>query len=481
MDRPLLTTVASTFALALVGFALLQAADPRLADYDSWFHIRYAAELRARGPWMDFPWMPHTFFADGWVDHQWLYHLLLIPFTLADDLRVGAKASAAVFSSVAVAAFAGVLHRRKVAWPVLWALVLLAGSRFLMVRLMMPRTQALSLAFLLVGWVLATERKGRALGILGFFYGWTYHVAAMLVPTAVATVLPARDSPWRTRVILVALAALGVSAGVLFTPYFPRSAEYFWLHVVEKVANQRQLEVGAEWFPIQTRLWLTHTGPALAVGLTAIAGALVRGVKAERDTLSAGILALGWIALSLWSQKWIEMAVPFGLLFAALLWRDVRLSPRWLLWAPVVAVWNGVQAVDHVATTVPAHDRLARIGARLEADPGPVFHPDWTDFSELYYYAPSCTFTVGLDPTFLAAADPARYRLMDGILKGKVTDISGATTAAWGARWVVLTDPTIAAIAARDPGLEPVLQDGAATLWRVRAHSAQPSAPPPTH
>jgi hypothetical protein len=411
MDRPLFTTIASTFLLALAVFGVLQAADPRLADYDSWFHIRYAWLLRQNGPWMDFPWMPHTFFEAGWVDHQWLYHLL--------------------------------------------------------VRLMMPRTQALSLACLLVGWLLATERKPRALGALGFLYGWTYHVSAMLVPTTLATLLPPQDHPHRRRLALFGVAGLAVAAGLVFTPYFPRSVMYFWLHVVEKVANARQLEVGAEWFPIQTRLWLQHVAPGLAVVVAALATSLVNGVKAQRDTLSAGILAVGWTLLALWSQKWIEMAVPFGLLFAGLLWRDAKMAPHWLLWSPLVAIWTGVQAVQHVQQTVPAPDRLQAIGAVLQADPG----PDWTDFSELFYYAPDCTFTVGLDPTFLAASDPARYRLLDAILKGQVTDLSGAATAGWGAKWVVLTDPAVANLAAQDPGLQLIRQDGTATLWRVASFS----------
>jgi len=468
MKHPLARTAVATLLLSLVYFGVLQAMDPRLADYDSWFHIRYAWLLRQHGPWMDFPWMPHSFFEAGFVDHQWLYHVALVPFTFVEDLRVGAKASAVVMSSIAVSVFALVLHRREVKWPLLWAVVLLAGSRFLVVRLMMPRTQALSLAFLLGGWLLAIEKKPRGLGILAFLFGWTYHVSAMVGPTVVATVLPPQDSPWRKRLVLVAVTGVAVVAGLLLTPHFPRSAEYFFLHVVEKVSNERQLEVGAEWFPIQSRLLLQHTAPALAVGVVVVGGALVKGVKARQDTLSALILTIGWCGLSLWSQKWIEVAVPFGLLFAALLWRDVGLSAKWLLWAPVLAIWNGVQAVDHVKTTVPAHDRLAKVGAVLSADPGPVFHPDWTDFSELFYYAPSCTFTVGLDPTFLAAADPTRYRLMDGVLKGKVPDISGAVTAAWGAKWVVLTDPALASIAAEDPGLELALADGRSTLWRVR-------------
>lgn len=466
---PLSRTALATLLLSLIGFGLLQAADPRLADYDAWFHIRYAALLREHGPWLDFPWMPHTFFAEGWVDHQFLYHLLLVPFTVLGDLRVAAKASAVVFASAAVTAFSVVLHRRGVRWPVLWALVLLAGSRFFVVRMMMPRTQALSLALLLGGWLLAVEGRHKALAWLGFAYGWTYHVAAMLVPTALSTALPPDPGGHdRRRWGPVLVAAVAVGAGLLLTPYFPRSLAYFWLHAVEKVGNQRALEVGAEWFPINTRLFLQHLAPLLLVGLLAVGAALLRGARARRDTLSALILAVGWLGAALWSQKWIEMAVPFGVLAAALLARDAGLSPLWLLWAPAVAVWNGTQAVQHVHDTVPHPDRLARIGAALAAEPGPVFHPDWTDFSELFFHAPECTFTVGLDPTFLAASDPARYRLMDGVLKGKVPDISGAVTAAWGARWVVLTDPQLAVIASQDVGLELVVEDGQATLWRVR-------------
>ena len=218
MNKPPASTVvaAAVALMCLVYFGVLQAMDPRLADYDSWFHIRYAWLLRQHGPWMDFPWMPHSFFADGFVDHQWLYHVLLVPFTFVEDLRVGAKASAVALSSFAVTAFSVVLHRRGVRWPVLWAVVLLAGSRFLTVRLMMPRTQALSLAFLLLGWLMATEKNIRGLGIVGFLYGWSYHVSAMLGPTALATVLPPQDSPWRARITLGQCmgSALALSAGL---------------------------------------------------------------------------------------------------------------------------------------------------------------------------------------------------------------------------------------------------------------------------
>lgn len=469
-------TLFAVFLGSLAWFAALQVADPRVADPDAYFHIRYAALLAERGPWMEFPWMPHTVFDAGWVDHQWLYHVLLVPFALVGesafgDLAVGAKASAAVFAAAAVTTFTAVVARRGVSAPWVWALVLLAASRFLTVRLMMPRTQAVSLCLLLAGWGLAVEGRSRALGMLGFVYGWTYHVAAMLVPTVFSAALapgPAPAAGPRFPLRPTLYAGLGVAAGLLFTPYFPRTAGFFWLHAVEKVGNARGLEVGAEWQPIATSLFLAHVAPAAVVVTAALAGFVLSPRRAQRDTVSAGILLLGWSVAAASSQKWIELMVPFGVLYAALAWRDLRWSVAWLAWAPAVAVVNGLQAVEHVRATVAPAGRLSTIGARLAAEPGAVVHPDWTDFAELYYHAPECTFVVGLDPTFLAAADPGRARLLDGMVHGRVADLSGASRAAWNARWLVITTPGLAAIAEADPGLRRVIDEGGASLWRVR-------------
>ena len=64
--------------------AWVQAPAPGLYGYDGPFHIRYSAWLREHGISRTFPWWQETFLRDHWADKDFLYHVLLIPFTFGD-------------------------------------------------------------------------------------------------------------------------------------------------------------------------------------------------------------------------------------------------------------------------------------------------------------------------------------------------------------------------------------------------------------
>ena len=146
MSRPLVPA-AVAFGFALLYFGLLHAADPRLADSDGYFHIRFASMGPAAWTSRDFPWMPLGIFAGGrWVDHQLLFHAAQWPFTWGLPLLTAAHVSAAVFAALAIGAWTLALGRAGVPEPAAWAVVLLASSRFFIDRLVMPRTQSLSIA-----------------------------------------------------------------------------------------------------------------------------------------------------------------------------------------------------------------------------------------------------------------------------------------------------------------------------------------------
>ena len=145
--------------------------------------------------------------------------------------------------------------------------------------------------------------------------------------------------------------------------------------------------------------------------------------RASPDTRAFALLALGWAVASVGAVKWLEYAVPFGLLAVAGLWRDNGYStlPLWL-GAPL-AWLHGAQVLEHVRTTLPPADRFAELARHLPATDCHVFHADWTDFSELFYAAPQCTYVVGLDPHFLSAGDPKRAALVEAALAGRVSSL----------------------------------------------------------
>jgi hypothetical protein len=288
----------------------------------------------------------------------------------------------------------------------------------------------------------------------------------MLVP-CVAVLGLALPGPPAARLRPGLYAALGVLAGYTLHPQAPDTFSFLWLHAVRKVVNAGGEAVGAEWLPTDTVTWLMHTWPVLALlGWSAWReGARPPGA----DTRALGVLAVGWALASALAVKWLEYAVPFAVAALALRWRDRQLGPRVLWLGLPLALWNGAAVLEHVRGTVPAADRLRALAARLPTEDCRVFHADWTDFSELFFWAPQCSYTVGLDPHFLSAADPRRAGLVEAALAGRVTRLGDMAEEVFGAGWVVTTNPAMEARARQDPRLEAAYLEGGVGLWRVSA------------
>ena len=84
-------TGAALFFVFSVFLAAVQFATPNLAGNDGYYHIKLAYLMRTEGLKPPFPWLPLTILNEGsFVDHHYLYHILLVPFTFG-DLRLGAK------------------------------------------------------------------------------------------------------------------------------------------------------------------------------------------------------------------------------------------------------------------------------------------------------------------------------------------------------------------------------------------------------
>ncbi len=457
------TSAACAFAIALLYFGSLHAAEPRLADYDGYFHIRFASLGPLAWTSREFPWMPLGIFAaDRWVDHQLLFHALQWPFTWFLPLLDAAHASAAVFAAAAVAAFAWALSRARVPAPWIWAIVLLCGSRFFIDRMMMPRTQSVSLAFLFAGIALATPTdrgpvRWKPLAALGFAFAWTYHLSVALVPVLLIF------AGFQRHLRPALAAAAGIGAGFVLHPQSPQTLRFFYTHGIQKVANASGQAVGAEWMPVDTTTWLVHTAPILLLfGLVAM-----KSTTPGPDTRAMALLAGGWAVASAFAVKWLEYAVPFGVFTVALGFRDRRWSATPLLALAPLLWFNGAQALSHIRGTLPPSGRLAGIAAHLPPSDCHVFHADWTDFSELFYHAPQCTLTVGLDPHFLSEAEPKRAALLEAALAGNVGRLGAMAKNAFGADWVVVTRAPMARMAAEDSRLELVYEDDAGSLWRV--------------
>lgn len=477
----------SAYVFLAILLLAAQFAHDRMVGLDGFFHVQ-----QARAPWGGMPWMPLSLFADGWVDHQLLFHVLLAPLTWVFDGIVAAKVGAALLGAFGLWGIYVFLRVEGAPLPLLFALLPAAMSWQFLVRLEMPRVQGLSLGLLLLVSLALVRDRPRAAFALSFAYAWAYHVSALVLPVAalhvVIGLLPlAVERPrlaWRAP----AAAVAGLVSGFVIHPHSPRTLRFFWQHVVLKVQNRAALPVGGEWEQGGVTALLAVAGGGVAALIVAAGlAAWRRGQRAElpvsRLTIFALVLAAGATVGALRSTKFLEYSVPLSCLALGLAVRDRRLfrgrvSMKTAL--PLAALvligflGSSWRAADAIQREEPAPDRLETAMRWLHAeDPsGPmVYHFSWNDFPELVFWGPENRYVVGLDPHFLYLQDPALWDLYAKIEQGWGTNPSKPIHQRFGARWAVLVLPWPGAVEIldADPGLSLAYSDDHARIYRVNA------------
>jgi hypothetical protein len=476
--------------LVLVG---LQLTTPNLVGNDSYFHIRYAAVVRAAGvsgfpP--RFPWLPLTILApDRYADHHMLYHVLLTPFTLG-DLRIGGKIAAVVGTMAFVVTFVWVLRRAGAVPLAIAVLALGASSADMLFRLSMTRVQALSLVCLLLGFHLAFAHRHLALAALACVYAWLYDgFPLLLVP--VAAVIGAElltERRFRPGIGLAAVA--GMAVGLVVNPYFPEYLTFMWQHMGDKLVDHDTLRVGREWSPYDPAGLFANALAALVYVAFGVAALGEGRWRHEGRAIAALAVAAVFLGLMLRSQRFVEYFAPLATFFAALaggpLVAELTITKRRALVAllATVAVANvigiGVMLARRGGHT--PYDRYAAAAELVEreAPPGAMLcTTDWDDFPWLYFYNVQSTYLIGLDPTYLRNRYRDAYWDWVDASNGKVPRPSEV----FGDRLpcaYVLSDRDHSGfldLAANDPGLEHVLADERMVLFRVRRDGPPPLYP----
>ncbi len=497
--RTLLTALALS-AVFITFLAAVQFASPNLAGNDGYYHIKIAYLMRISGLKPDFRWLQLTILnAQEFVDHHFLYHILLIPFTFG-DLVTGAKLASVLFPTLAFLAVWWLLRSQGVPFAALWSLGLLAISEAFIYRMSMPRAQSLSLAVLVLAlhWLLIG--KHRRLLPLAFLYVWLYNAFPLiLLLTAVyvaASWLTERRLEWHA----LAYAAAGIALGVAVNPYFPNNIVFAFHHLGPKLFDPTAVQVGSEWYPYRTDQLIDNSGLALGLFVASILPLGLTGQKISRHTATALLLTLvfGWMVFQ--SRRFIEYAPAFILIFAALSWaplsrrwleglempidrmayeyqgvrsRRVRLMVGLMLVMLMPAIWINLTASRESIESSRPFERYAAVAGWLEQNTEPgerIFQTDWDDFTRLFFYNTHNTYMVGLDPTYMQSFNPRLYDLWVEITLGQVADPADEIRDLFGSRYVMtdLNHRDFLRAAANDPRMVEVYRDDEAVVFEVK-------------
>ncbi|TSC76511.1 MAG: hypothetical protein G01um101431_644 [Parcubacteria group bacterium Gr01-1014_31] len=501
--RPMLAYL-TVFTVAGLLSVWVQAT-PTFADPDSFYHAKMALLISERGIFTQFPWLQFTVLRDSFADHQFLYHVLLIPWVRLLPPLLGLKLATVTFFATAVTAFYALLRTWGVPRAGYATALLLATSPFVF-RANLAKAQPLAFAVLFVWLILLTRARLRWLAATSFFYVWLYGgwplmvVLAGLYAFALVGLAPAGERRAALRRQIRSLGAVmgGILLALLLHPYFPYHLQFYWNQIVQiAVINyQETIGVGGEWYPYPALELLAATSLASFV---AIVGLTLYVLTWRRQAPRTGFLLLATAllyALTLRSRRNVEYLVPISILFSADALRGCvagqPLQPFWnelkaflreqklflaavvlpLLMVPYLVVRDVSSVRGAFRDGIPL-TRFAAASAWLRANTPPdalVFHSDWDDFPMLWYYNSQSRYLVGLDPTFMYRFDRVRYGEWERVTTARErVRLYEIVAQRFGAQFVFVgkEQESMRKLVAGNPGFREVYRDPEATIFEV--------------
>lgn len=459
------------FLIFAVFFSLYQASLV-IVDPDVFYHARMVL-LQSQGLVRELPALPLTVFEAGFVDHHYLYHLAVIPLLwvvniiapsgIAEVLYpiIAIKISAALFAAMFATLFWALLEQWRVPSPKLWMLTMLGSSSFLF-RLNIPKAPALSLAWLVIGLMIAGWasqgglvgwKRWLLLAIHALVYVWLYNGwIVWLVIVGIVTIASIIGAYARVTLPLLAPARvrdlgaviLGVVAGHLFSPYFPDNIWFAWQHIVRigfgGIPNG--VEVGREWYGlgINPFLYIESMSAILITTMVIVAGLVrVERVRWSAGSVYLGIVSLIFLFLTSQSRRHIEYFIPIAVLFLAVFVRDQQVADWRRLFSRVqwklVGVLLSMSIVSSIISTAidmntPSHSARMIIPSAqwLRAnipEQSMIVLRNWAYFPGYWYFAPNYQYVGGLDPRFTQFAYPDVFARWQKLINGSSTDPVG--------------------------------------------------------
>jgi hypothetical protein len=478
---PARETMASAVLWVIVFFlisAVLQLAQPIWFDSDTAYHIAVGRLIKDHGLLRSFPWTAQSLMADRYADTELLFHLF---FTATSGFAPDAasKLVGVLVETTLLATLFGILRRARVLVPGLWVLFAVAISGAFVIRFATVRPHLLSVLFsVLVLWA-ACERRLVVLGLCCAIFpyahlGWPS--AAVLVGIAeLAHWLSGRPPSWR--VPAVGLVSLGV--GLVLHPNFPAVAQMAWLEVGKTLwatawQHPRSHPIGGEFSPFTPLNIFKYM--AIPMGLTA--WTLVHAIRRRRTlppmALACVLVATGYVAMTLRSQRFIEYLVPFSVLAGAVVIPIARPRRLAMVWAACACftVWMSLPLYDllvHRTDLFPP--KTTTVLREAIPENAQVFTCDWSFTGEMMLALPNRRFLVALNPLYFYQKDPALYDVWLNTVYAPSHSPSAIVRDKFKARYVLCeTLPQFSAFiaaVARDPETRHYLHEGPWWLFEI--------------
>ena len=476
----------SIWMIFVIYLSLIQFSTPHLPGNDGFYHIKMAYLMRTEGLVLDFIWLPFSIINHlQFNDHQFLFHVALIPFTFG-DLIIGAKIASIFFASISFLCVWSLFKSQNIPYDAIWAFGLMGISEAFIFRMMLTRTQSLSLVILLLAFSWILQKKNKSLFFLGFIYVWFYNAFPLLLVVASSYFVANFILHRKFDVQPLFYSAAGIVIGNLINPYFPKNLIFTFSHIIPKIFETTAINVGGEWYPYDTVQLIQNSFLALFLF---IAGSFALGLDEKRMDLRTAMsfgLSVAFGLMLFQSRRFIEYFPPFVLVFSAF-----SLTPiiqKWKIKAKnglekylpsilliilfIPSIWITLQASRENFQTTNS-SRIYSEASEWLINNSPkgsrIFQTDWDDFPRLFFFNTHNTYLIGLDPTFMQQYDSEKFDLYVEITQGKIDNPSEIIRDEFGCEFIHtdLLHDKFSKVANNDPKIKEVFRSEDSIIYQI--------------
>lgn len=489
--------------IAAIFYLLMEWSFTPLAEFDAYYHMGITEIYREHGLIRQFPWMSVSILRDHFHDPQLLLHLLTLPLLwLGTGPVIAGKLVAAGTATTFVMSYHWFLVRQQVRFPVIWSLVLLIASPYLIARLTFIKTTALFLAMLLGLLHALFEGRRRQLFLVSWLMVLTYQGFPLaLLVTVLYLGIRVMLGEERFQSSLVSPVIFGILLGLVVNPFFPNNLRFLHFELVQQILlKPKELALGAEWEPISSSRFFGSTVVPILFLFGSEVFATVARARSDARLVLLRSLAVLLLLGALLSARLIDYFVPVAMIASAMTvsrgldaLQDQRLGFRvaagisLFLCLPVAAinVKEALRITSSISQELAVED-YQKAAAWLEqhSQEGEVVVSEWDDFPMLFFFNRKNHYLWGLNAAYGYGFDPRIYTVVTLLYEGRVRDpesflpqvnsrylLVGRTTSYPGRRNLV-------ELLNANPWFDRVLTAGALHLFERRQMPRNVSPPP---
>jgi len=418
--------ITATLVLLLSNKAMGLVSDP-----DIFYHLKLAQILAHGTILREFPWNHYTIFTTNYMDHHFIFHLLLVPFVAVNAFK-GLQLYLIVQAAAVVMMFWWVCHSNRVRTGVILASFLALGSSQFLYELNIGRAFIISIIFLLAGWWLIKRRKVFLLFLLSSLYVLAYNAFFMLLILALSYCIANYVLKKKFYFVLPLSIITGTIVGMLLHPNFPNNLFFYWIHIVRIALCPPPIPLGMGWNHYDLVGFLKDN-TLIAIAFLSASIILIKNWKKyiSPEILALLIFSVLLLIATFKSLLFVVYWVPFALLFSAYVLDSYfytmtldklknSLKQFWqfrltalIIFAVIIgcSYYSISTALAYLRDATPANAfKGATVWLIANSQKGDiVFNTDWDQFPQLFYWNDKNYYIVGLDPTFMYEYDQNLY------------------------------------------------------------------------